>query len=168
MIEKQIALKLIDELDLSLIMQKLMEPQPKGMGWSKKEANFFENKYKNFLKLIVKYRGATPIVPTGEIDAVWHQHILFTRSYFADCKSIFGQYLHHNPSDGTKETKNKLTGSFVETSKLYFLEFGENYQNLPQGKKSLTVTGRCRCALKNKSVCGSDGDCESDCQADCA
>ncbi|TMC06285.1 MAG: hypothetical protein E6J41_19145 [Chloroflexi bacterium] len=37
----------------------------------------------------------------GCADAVWHQHILVTRQYRADCETIFGPgvYLNHEPGD---------------------------------------------------------------------
>ena len=33
------------------------------------------------------------------VDAVWHQHILYTRQYAAFCHTIFGRFVHHVPSD---------------------------------------------------------------------
>ena len=37
-------------------------------------------------------------VPSKLVDLVWHLHILDTKAYFADCKEIFGKYIHHSPT----------------------------------------------------------------------
>jgi hypothetical protein len=34
------------------------------------------------------------------VDEAWHQFVLFTSQYIAFCHRYFGQYLHHNPSNG--------------------------------------------------------------------
>ena len=31
----------------------------------------------------------------GDMDTVWHCHILQTQKYTQDCLAIFGHYLHH-------------------------------------------------------------------------
>ena len=52
--------------------------------------------YKKYLFLNLKYEGF-PLVPSFEIDEVWHQHILFTEQYAVDCQAIFGGMRHHIP-----------------------------------------------------------------------
>jgi hypothetical protein len=39
----------------------------------------------------------TMLVGSPEIDDIWHQHVLDTRKYHADCQHLFGFYLHHVP-----------------------------------------------------------------------
>lgn len=81
--------------------------------------------YKNFLWLHCKYSDVL-LVPTKDIDEVWHNHILFTKQYHADCEALFGRYLHHHPSDRDNEAEiNKLVEPFQTTKALYLQEFGE-------------------------------------------
>jgi hypothetical protein len=36
----------------------------------------------------------------GEVDEVWHDHILDTEDYFSFCRQVIGAIVHHVPSDG--------------------------------------------------------------------
>ena len=51
------------------------------------------------------------IVPTLTIDEFWHAHILDTRAYMADCKALFGKYMHHYPYSGLKGRVRHADGS---------------------------------------------------------
>lgn len=56
--------------------------------------------YRRYLALRLLYPERT-IMPTGwssrMVDALWHEHILDTRRYAADCQAVYGAYLHHVP-----------------------------------------------------------------------
>jgi hypothetical protein len=60
-----------------------------------------------FLYLMYLY-PEQPIIPTREIDIVWHFHILDTRKYAFDCKILFGYFLHHRPSSESKTVLHLL------------------------------------------------------------
>src|SRR5687768_16254485 len=34
---------------------------------------------------------------SGEVDEVWHAHILFTRQYAEFCQAVNGKFIHHDP-----------------------------------------------------------------------
>lgn len=34
-----------------------------------------------------------------KVDMVWHTHILYTKDYKNFCNEVFGEYIHHTPSD---------------------------------------------------------------------
>jgi hypothetical protein len=56
--------------------------------------------YRHFLYLVYwnrRLEQTLMIVPTKRADALWHAHILHTRSYREMCQSIFGQFIDHNP-----------------------------------------------------------------------
>jgi hypothetical protein len=36
------------------------------------------------------------------LDLFWHEHLLDTRAYFADCEQVAGRYLHHLPYFGMR------------------------------------------------------------------
>lgn len=63
--------------------------------------------------------------PTAQIDAAWHEFILYTKDYAAFCDKMFGRFLHHVPRSyfggGTKgrtwATRNVAEGMFGCLSK---------------------------------------------------
>lgn len=67
------------------------------------------------------------IVPTKEIDEVWHFHILDTLKYGKDCEDIFGKFLHHFPYLGSRGSDDAelLFKSFEKTRRLYDSEFSD-------------------------------------------
>ena len=62
--------------------------------------------YKRFLNLKIKYPNLN-LVPTDDIDMIWHAHILDTEQYAKDCANLFGTFLHHNPFSESMEMKLK-------------------------------------------------------------
>ena len=111
----------INALDLSLVTQRLA----KEPGWHMADAKICEGLYRNFLWLMRKYGPVHgELTPSVEIDDYWHNHILFTKKYFADCQAIFGHYRHHTPQVGEGAQTN-ADQHFELTQKLYFKEFGE-------------------------------------------
>lgn len=97
-------------LDLESIAQRLMHPED-GLGWNSQQASRAIERYKMFLCLIYLYPNQA-IVPTREIDIVWHFHILDTCKYAEDCERLFGYYLHHNPNFIAEDEVDNLV--FVE------------------------------------------------------
>lgn len=110
-------------LDLSYLVKRLVTKE----NWIEDEAQEAVRKYKNFLILACKYPDRIAFVPTEEIDAVWHAHILHTRNYMHDCDQILGKYLHHKPSSGSKEDQERLKNGYIKTAQLYVEEFNELY-----------------------------------------
>ncbi len=122
-------LRRIDELDLGPIAFKLVHPEPDVEGMSIAEAERAVMKYRRFLKLIAMYPDQA-IVPSKEIDEVWHTHILDTLKYPEDCERAFGFFLHHFPYLGMRgeDDKQGWTESFKATCDLYREHFGEELQ----------------------------------------
>jgi hypothetical protein len=60
------------------------------------------NEYKKFLYLI-QSNPKTPIVPSHLVDEIWHEHILHTKQYEKDCLEIFGNFIHHEPSENMEK-----------------------------------------------------------------
>ena len=148
-------LKEIDLLDMSMVKMKLCLPVEKeGKSWTTERADDCERFYKMFLKLHVICSPGTRIVPTKEIDEMWHAHILDTRKYHQDCERIFGWYLHHFPYFGlrSKEDADSLQRSFSNTCALFMEYFGEDPSRHVQ-----KAQGQC-CGVDhgaNKASCGS-------------
>lgn len=84
-------------------------------------------RYKKFLFLAKSFPNI-PLVPTSDIDEVWHEHLLHPKFYFKDCANYFGYILNHNPVRDEK-SKLKLEESFIKTSQLWNQLFNEEYNN---------------------------------------
>ncbi|NER37049.1 MAG: glycine-rich domain-containing protein-like [Oscillatoria sp. SIO1A7] len=114
----------VKELDLGPIAYKLMNPD-EGNGWSREKTTGAIARYLMFLCLIYLYPNR-PIIPTPEIDAVWHQHILDTSKYAEDCERLFGRFIHHFPYFGQRgeSDRENLAIAFAETQALFQEHFG--------------------------------------------
>ena len=83
----------IVQLDLSAVRHKAADRH----GWSGDFAETLEDEYRDFLMLIAENPG-TVISPWSDaLDLFWHEHILDTARYAADCKRIFGRFIQHDP-----------------------------------------------------------------------
>ncbi|HEV3050010.1 MAG TPA: TauD/TfdA family dioxygenase [Longimicrobium sp.] len=111
-------------LDLSMVKMKLADPE-EGKGWTPEQCEEAEVEYKRFLTLNLLYPRS--IVPTTQMDTMWHYHILDTRAYHRDSERIFGGYFHHFPYFGMRgaEDEQNLANSFQNTGELYEKTFGE-------------------------------------------
>ena len=113
-------------LNLTSIKFKLV----KEYGWTSERANKTEPQYKAFLFLV----GATTqrmLVPTREIDEMWHMHILDTRQYMIDCARHFGEYVHHYPYLGLKDEADEVRAKalFDQTCDLISNTLGINLRD---------------------------------------
>lgn len=72
-------------------------------------------------------RGAT-LVPTYQIDLMWHTHILSSAAgYFADCTAIAGAVLNHDDSLDDRTEGGPLDRAFEEMKALWEGTYGEEY-----------------------------------------
>lgn len=142
----------IDSLNLDPIKIKLMDSK-EGKGWTREFADRIEVQYKQFLKLASLQDSV--VVPNKYIDDFWHNHILDTRKYEEDCRSVFGFFLHHFPYLGMRgeEDRRNLADSFSSTLERVKEVFG------PESDWSLGYAG-----MLDSSICKSCGT--SDCAPD--
>ena len=61
------------------------------------EDNFTE--LKKYLIIVASNRKRVWSIYSVRIDSVWHEFILFTEAYAEYCKTYFGTYIHHSPSN---------------------------------------------------------------------
>jgi hypothetical protein len=115
----------VQDLDLEPIVFKLMHPEPGEAGMSLEEADRLVSLYRQYLTLCLRYPD-TGIVPTREIDQVWHTHILDTAMYQRDCEQVFGFFLHHFPYLGLRgeEDEQRWHAQYAQTCELFNREFG--------------------------------------------
>jgi hypothetical protein len=85
--------------------------------------------YSKFLQLKASSKGRTIIiVPTYQIDLMWHTHILCSISkYNEDCLKIMGCTLHHDDSLNDRTEGGTLDVSFRATKALWHEMHGEEY-----------------------------------------
>ena len=84
----------LNNLDLQSVANKLMSSEY-GHGWTVRQTDTAISRYKIFLSVLFIF-PEIELVPTKEIDEVWHAHILVDTSvYIQDCQNLFGYILHH-------------------------------------------------------------------------
>ncbi len=115
----------IDVLDLEPIVYKLLHPEPGERAMSLVSADASVALYRCFLKLCVLHPGAT-IVPTRELDQVWHAHMLDTARYRADCDHVPGGFMDHFPYAGLRGEADRRAWreDFAQTRRLFRERFG--------------------------------------------
>jgi hypothetical protein len=66
------------------------------------------------------------LVPSQDIDHVWHHHILDTMKYAQDCQMLFGYFVHHFPYFGQRgeSDRQNLQMAFKQTQSLFQEHFG--------------------------------------------
>lgn len=146
---------IVNGIDFSLIKKKLMDTE-EGEGWSEEKADIVEIEYKKFLTL-AKLFPNKELVPSKMVDKFWHQHILDTKSYYADCMCIFGYFLHHYPYFGIngEEDKQNLLEAFDETQKFHEEIFGN--------EAVAVESSRCQghpCHAPTRCACRAPGTCK--------
>jgi hypothetical protein len=111
-------IKKLISLDWGPIAFKLTHPE--GEGLTPRQAGIAIAKYMAFLLLIYLFPQAK-IVPTREIDLVWHHHVLDTSKYAEDCQELFGRFVHHYPYFGLRDESDRqnLEVAFAETQALF-------------------------------------------------
>lgn len=117
-------------LDLYAVQTRLQH-KDHGSGWSPERAAAAVLGYRRFLHLILQ--GHTSLVPSRDIDEVWHQHILDTRAYASDCESVFGRFIHHFPYLGLRDDADRevLRTKFASSTALYESIWHEPYGDAP-------------------------------------
>src|ERR1700733_10306456 len=131
-----------EELELNSVRNALMEKR----GWSLERAEAAWAEYVRFLTLL-QLKPGFMLIPwpnkegQDDLDQFWHQHILDTAKYAADCEALFGRMIHHNP--------HVLRGSGDErdatekTQRLYARTFSSGSYGRPVDSDFLTGCGAC-------------------------
>lgn len=123
-----VCLEQLKALDLSAIGAYLMNPK-NGYSWTRQQTLRAINRYKTFLFITHLYPQLM-LVPTQEIDSVWHCHILHTRKYRQDCIMLFNNFIDHEPETERADQINSpnLEAAFAQTQALLAL-FERYFQN---------------------------------------
>lgn len=95
--------------------------------WTQKFTNDAILEYKKFMFLAAT--SNTMVSPSEIVDIVWHQHLIFTKSYHKFC-TILGKQIQHIPSTHNKEDFEKFKQAKEQTKLLYEKEFGNQPENV--------------------------------------
>ena len=118
-------LQRLSKIDFGPIAFKLMHPD-EGEGWEIERTTQAIEAYRQFLFLSAKY-PTQRIVPSREVDLVWHTHILDTAKYREDCNLLFGKFIDHWPYFGMNSEAEKQASeqAFATTQALAKKHFGK-------------------------------------------
>ncbi len=116
--------RLEDLLDLSNLRMKLADPA-EGKGYSNEKLDLMEGEYRKFLAIRLAFPEMN-VVPCEMVDEMWHQHILDTIAYRADCEAICGKFLDHFPYFGMRgpDDAHALNDAYADTLEMYQAAFG--------------------------------------------
>lgn len=86
-------LRRLQSWDLAHVRARVCEQR----GWESPYSIDVESEYKKFLSLAIvspdKRFGMA-----GDVDEIWHQHILDTEDYARMCNDVVGSFVHHCPN----------------------------------------------------------------------
>ncbi|MDI6004316.1 glycine-rich domain-containing protein [Cobetia marina] len=120
-----------------------------------------EREYRRFLSLKAFY-PAVSLVPSKEVDALWHAHILDTRAYREDCHLVFGRFIDHYPYFGIygEDDYQQLKDAFAQTVALYEKHFGA-YPGGGTESQAMRCGGDHKCHVPSACACrGGPGACK--------
>jgi len=92
--------------------------------WSVEFSRRVISEYKKFIYLCCV--GYGEITPSDAVDQAWHLHLTYTKSYWIDlCRDTLGKQIHHNPTAGGVQEKEKYSGCYDSILTVYEKEFSE-------------------------------------------
>ena len=147
----------VDCLDLRRLRHKYTESSEAEMSGAQWDAAELE--YRRFLTL-KRFYPAVALVPSKQVDTIWHAHILDTRAYREDCHRVFGRFIDHYPYFGIygADDYQELTDAFAHTVTLYERHFGTYPSDGPA-----TQAMRCKdhaCHVPTSCACRVEGACK--------
>jgi uncharacterized protein (TIGR04222 family) len=92
--------------------------------WSRKCCLRAMEEYKKFV--ILAAVAGHPVVPSDQVDQVWHLHLLDSQAYWEDfCPNVLGLKLHHRPARGGSQERESMHRLYRATIDRYRQFFGE-------------------------------------------
>lgn len=93
--------------------------------WTIGYATRVVDEYKRFVFLAVTVGHV--VTPSKAVDAAWHLHLTYTRSYWERlCGEVLGRPLHHDPTRGGDAEEAKYKSLYLRTKDAYREAFGED------------------------------------------
>lgn len=147
----------VSHLDFKRLKHKYTESSEAEM--TPQEWDAAELEYRRFLTL-KRFYPSVALVPSKQVDAIWHAHILDTRAYREDCQQVFGRFIDHYPYFGIygADDYQELKNAFAQTVSLYEKHFGA----YPDGGSEAQAM-RCKdhpCHVPTSCACRGPGTCK--------
>ncbi len=95
----------------------------KKTGWMPEHAERTMDEFRRFVFLRV-CNGGNSLVPSPDVDEVWHLALQYTKRYAMMCRRFCGGFMHHDPSTSAQE-KVALRQRYGNTIRLYMEVFEE-------------------------------------------
>ncbi len=93
-------------------------------GWDKDYTLDVIEEYRKFLFLMCT--STHPLTPSDQVDQAWHLHMVYTHSYWVElCQNTLQQEIHHGPTKGSAEEKEKFNDWYARTLDTYQDTFGQ-------------------------------------------
>lgn len=93
--------------------------------WTVDYAERVIEEYRRFCYLAV--RAEHPVVPSDQVDRVWHLHIGYSRSYWQEfCARVLEFDLHHEPACSGGEAAERCRNAYAATLAAYERVSGED------------------------------------------
>lgn len=92
-------------------------------GWPPAYAEAAIGEYRRFCYLAMT--ADHMVVPSDEIDQVWHLHLLYSKRYWDEfCPRVLGRPFHHVPALGGREDSDHHRQMYAKTLARYHSTFG--------------------------------------------
>lgn len=92
-------------------------------GWKPAFAARVIEEYKRFAFLAAT--SGHDVTPSDAVDQAWHLHLTYTRDYWERfCPEILGAALHHGPTAGGPDERNRFFRQYADTLAAYEAAFG--------------------------------------------
>ena len=131
------------------------------MGISEEEAEIAFTELKKFLYVCGATTGG--LTPSSELDAIWHQFILFTKEYGRFCNRYFGKTIHHSPDvEFDSETRKINNEAYTRAWEIANAEFDNlnseywmnpNFVNVSKCCKSDSKVSNCNTKRLTAAKC---------------
>lgn len=108
--ESSLVWKRIEAIKLDDIVASVARKQQ----WTLEKAAAVEREYRLFLWVSFLTPGQS-LVPTCDVDKLWHGHLLDTERYARDCQSALNRFLHHRPLYGRPGERERLRKQYEFT-----------------------------------------------------
>jgi hypothetical protein len=111
------------ELDDPTAKQPFSKALAEEMDWDQDFTNMAIEEYRKFMFL--SSTNPDSMVPSINIDTVWHWHLLYTKSYRRFCqKALDCDFLDHQPGTGNEGEDELFRHLYTETLRRYREFFG--------------------------------------------
>jgi len=92
-------------------------------GWSAGRTARVIGEYRRFAFLAAT--GEAQVTPSDAVDQAWHLHLTYTRDYWERfCPDVLGRPLHHGPTAGGPDERNRFFAQYADTLARYEAAFG--------------------------------------------